>query len=145
MSNPGARIGCAVMIVKDGRVLLGHRHSDPEKASSELHGEGTWTLPGGKVDFGDTLLKTAKKEVMEECGIKVEDLEVISIGDEIIPDKHFVTIGFIAGNFKGEPKVMEPDEITEWKWFELDKLPSPMFFPAKKIIDNYLDKTIYKG
>jgi len=144
MSNPVARVGAAVMVVKDGKILLGHRHPDPEKASSELHGEGTWTLPGGKVDFGDTLLKTVKKEAMEECGIVVDDLEIISIGDEIIPDKHFVTVGFIARKFSGEPKVMEPDEITEWKWFDLDKLPSPLFPPSKKMIENYLEKTLYR-
>ena len=40
---------------------------------------------------------------------------------------------------------MEPDEITEWKWFSLDNLPSPMFFPSQKILDNYLSKTIYKN
>ena len=143
-SDPGARVGCAVMLLKDGKVLLGHRHPDPEKASSELHGEGTWTLPGGKVDFGETLLEAAGREVLEECGIEVGDLEIISIGDEIIPGKHFVTIGFLCRDFSGGPEIREPNEITEWKWFEMDKLPSPMFFPAKKIIDNYLDKRLYK-
>ena len=52
-----ARAGAAVMIVKDGKVLLGKRHDDPEKAGSQLHGEGTWTLPGGKVDFGETIFE----------------------------------------------------------------------------------------
>ena len=144
MENKGARVGVAVMILKGDKVLLGHRHADPVKAGSELHGEGTWTLPGGKVDFGEKLSEAARREVLEECGMDVEALEVISLGDEIIPDKHFVTVGFLAKNFFGEPKVMEPDEITEWKWFDLDDIPSPMFFPAKKIIDNYKDKTLYK-
>lgn len=143
--NKVARIGAAVIIVSNGKVLLGHRHPDPEKASSELHGEGTWTLPGGKVDFGDTLLKTAKKEALEECGIQVDELEIISIADEIIPDKHFVTVGFVARKFSGEPKVMEPDEITEWNWFDLNKLPSPIFPPSYKMIKNYLDKTLYRA
>ena len=39
--------------------------------------------------------------------------------------------------------VMEPDEITEWRWFELDKLPKPTFFPSRRIISNYKHKRIY--
>ena len=144
MLNQGARVGIAVMIIKEEKVLLGHRHPDPEKASSELHGEGTWTLPGGKVDFDEKLADAAKREAFEECGIEVDELQVVSLGDEIIPDKHFVTVGFIAKKFRGEPKVTEPDEITEWKWFDLNNMPSPMFFPAKKVIDNYLDKKLYR-
>lgn len=49
----GAGIG--VMILnKESKVLLGKRHYDPQKADSELHGEGSWTMPGGKLEFGET-------------------------------------------------------------------------------------------
>lgn len=50
--RPG--IGFGVMMLKEGRVLLGKRHEDPEKASSELSGEGTWTMPGGKLNFQES-------------------------------------------------------------------------------------------
>ena len=138
------RVGVGVMLVKGGKVLLGKRHPDPEKASSELHGEGTWTLPGGKMDFGDTLFGAAAREVLEETGIQLKKSDIISVTNERVPDKHFVTIGFIGREFQGEPKVMEPDEITEWKWFGFGELPRPIFFPSEKIIKNYLDKVIYK-
>jgi 8-oxo-dGTP diphosphatase len=39
---------------------------------------------------------------------------------------------------EGEAQVMEPDEITQWQWFALDTLPSPLFFPSEKVIKNYL-------
>jgi len=39
---------------------------------------------------------------------------------------------------------MEPDEITEWKWFDLNNLPSPLYFPSERIIKNYLAKIIYQ-
>jgi 8-oxo-dGTP pyrophosphatase MutT (NUDIX family) len=42
------------MILKDGKVLLGQRHTDAVLASSELHGEGTRTMPGGKMHFGES-------------------------------------------------------------------------------------------
>lgn len=40
-------VGVGVMILHEDRILLGLRHSDSTKADSELHGEGTWTMPGG--------------------------------------------------------------------------------------------------
>jgi len=140
--KPG--VGFGVMILKDGKVLLGHRHEDPEKASSLLHGEGTWTMPGGKLHFQEKLKEGAIREVFEETGIKVKDLEVISISNDIVQDAHFVTIGFLCKDFEGEAEVMEPDEITEWKWFDLNNLPSPLYFPSERIIKNYLAKIIYQ-
>ena len=62
----------------------------------------------------------------------------------MVPDKHFVTIGFLCEDVEGEAQVMEPDEITQRKWFALDDLPQPIFFPSEKVIKNYLDGIIYK-
>jgi len=143
-NNPKPGVGVGVMILKDNKVLLGQRHSDSEKASSELHGEGTWTMPGGKLDFHEGLKEAAVREVFEETGMKVKDIEIISVSNEIVPDKHFVTIGFLCNDFEGEPKVMEPDEITEWQWFDLNNLPSKVFSPSAKILKNYSDKKIYQ-
>lgn len=140
--KPGAGFG--VMLLKGRKVFLGHRHEDPEKASSLLHGEGTWTMPGGKLHFKENLKEGAIREVFEETGIKIKDLRVISVSNDIVSDAHFVTIGFLSEEFEGEPKLMEPNEITEWKWFDLDKLPSPLYFPSEKIIKNYLAKKLYQ-
>ena len=138
--------GVGVMILRDGKVLLGKRHDDPEKADSALHGEGTWTLPGGKIDFKESFEVAAHREVLEETGIRIDkqNLELISVTNDIVEDAHFVTLGFICQNFEGEPQVMEPDEMTEWKWFSLNELPSPLFFPSEKILKNYSDKKVYK-
>jgi len=53
-----------------------------------------------------------------------------------------VTLGFLAKSFEGRPRVMEPDEITEWRWFPLGRLPEPMFPPALKVINNYKNRRI---
>jgi len=137
--------GVGIMLFQNKKVLLGKRHSDPQKASSLLHGEGTWTMPGGKLHFGESFEEAAQREVSEETGIKInkEKLKVISITNDIVKDTHFVTIGLFCKDFSGEPKVMEPDEIIEWKWFSLDELPSPIFFPSEKILKNYLDEEFY--
>ncbi len=139
--KPG--VGVGIMILRDNKVLLGKRHDNPKKADSELHGEGSWTMPGGKLHFKEELKDAAYREVFEETGIIVnkEKLEIISVTNDIVKDAHFVTIGFLCKEFKGEPGVMEPDEITEWKWFELDNLPAPIFFPSEKIIKNFLNFT----
>jgi len=47
-------IGLGVMMLREGKVLLGKRHEDSEKADSELHGEATWTMPGGKLHFEES-------------------------------------------------------------------------------------------
>ncbi|RLI97866.1 MAG: ADP-ribose pyrophosphatase [Candidatus Aenigmatarchaeota archaeon] len=140
MSHP--RVGVGVLLLNDGNVLLGQRHEDPEKADSELHGEGTWTLPGGKLDFHEGIRECAAREVLEETGIKLGSTRVISVSNDTVPDKHFVTIGFLCEDFEGEPKVMEPDEITRWEWFPLDSLPEPIFPPSLKMIENYKNKTL---
>ena len=139
-------VGVGVMIFRNEKVLLGKRHIDPQKADSELHGEGSWTMPGGKLHFGESFEQAVIREVFEETGIKIdkEKLKVICLTNDIVEDAHFVTIGFLCNDFEGEPKVMEPDEITEWKWFSLDELPSPIFFPSQKILKNCLAKEFYK-
>lgn len=143
--KPRPKVGVGVMILKQNKVLLGRRHDDPQKADSDLHGEGTWTMPGGKLDFHETLTDGAFREVAEETSLKVnkDTLQVLSVSDEIVPDNHYVTVGFLCANFLGEPKIMEPDEITEWKWFNIDALPEKVFPPSLKIIKAYLNKKIY--
>jgi len=140
--NKKPRVGVGVMILKDSKVLLGKRHVDLEKAGSELHGEDSWTMPGGKVDFHEELRDAVSRETFEETEIKInkEKLQIISVTSDMAQDVHFVTIGFFCKDFKGEPKVMEPDEITEWKWFDLNNLPTPIFPPSEKILKKYFEK-----
>ncbi len=147
METPKVRVGFGVMILKDNKILLGQRHVDPAKADSELHGEGTWTMPGGKLEFGEDFIQGAKREVLEETGVDIsnEHIEVISLSNDMVPDAHFVTIGLICRAFNGEAQVTEPDEITQWKWFTLDDLPSPLFEPSQKILLNYKEGKFYKN
>jgi ADP-ribose pyrophosphatase YjhB (NUDIX family) len=139
--RPG--VGVAVMVLMQGKVLLGRRNDDPEKAGSLLHGEGTWTLPGGKLDFHERPAEGAVRECLEETGINIKNPLLMSVGNEMVHDAHFITLGFLSSEFEGEPTVMEPEEITEWRWFPLGELPKPLFLPAEKIIKNYINKIIY--
>jgi len=140
-----ARVGIGVIILKDNKILLGKRHSNPEKADSELHGEGSWSCPGGKLEFEENILDCAKREVLEEAGLKADKLKLISVTNDIAYGKHYITLGFLCENFDGEPKIMEPERMVEWRWFSLTELPKPLFIPTMKLIDNYLRGEIYKG
>lgn len=138
-------MGFGIMFLRDGKILLGKRHEDPEKASSLMHGEGTWTMPGGKLHFGEEFRDACVREVAEETGIKIdkEKLKLISVSNDIVTDAHFVTLGFLIEDFSDEARVMEPDEITEWQWFALDKLPERVFPPSQKVLNNYNSKKIF--
>ena len=135
--------GFGVMLLKDNKILLGKRHTDPEKADSALRGEGTWTMPGGKLEFGESFEDGAKREVAEETGIQLNEVEVICINNNKNEFAHFVTIGLLSQDFTGEASVMEPDEIVEWSWFSIDNLPSPMFPPSVDVLENYKSQKFY--
>lgn len=145
MENLRIGVGVGVLVMRNGKVLLGRRNTDPETADSELHAEGTWTMPGGKMHFGESFEEAGCRELEEETGLiaKQESLKVISLANDRVADAHFVTIGLLCESSLGEPEVKEPDEITEWGWFPIDKLPSPVFFCSEKILQRYLDGIFY--
>ncbi len=140
--KPG--LGVGVMILKDNKVLLGLRNPNKEKASSELNGQGTWTMPGGKVEYMEKLVDAAKRELEEETSLIANDLKLICISDDMTDTAHYVTVGFLVNKYSGKIKDMEPETILEWKWFDIDNLPDNMYKPSKKVIEKYLEGIIYE-
>jgi len=135
-------VGIGVMLYRNGKILLGKRNDDPAKAKSLLNGASTWTMPGGKVRFKETFKEAVYRETFEETGIKINNIKLISVTNDITDTYHFVTMGFLCDDFFGEASVMEPDQITEWNWFDFDSLPSPIYSPSEKVIKNYLNNVI---
>ena len=72
-------IGVGVIILKDNKVLLALRNSDEKIADSDIRLEGTWTLPSGKVKFGETFEDTGKRKVKQECNLDIQKIKVICI------------------------------------------------------------------
>ena len=140
--KPGTGVG--VMVLKENKILLGLRNPNKEKASSELQGQGTWTMPGGKVDFMEKLIDAAKRELEEETSLIATKLDFLCISDDITDTAHYVTVGFVAKEYSGDVKAMEPETILEWKWFDLDNLPSNLYKPSAKCIEKYKKGIVYE-
>jgi len=61
------KVGVGVIVMNDGKVLMGKRKG--------AHGEGTWSFPGGHLEFGETLEACALREVAEEVGVNISDIK----------------------------------------------------------------------
>ena len=140
--KPG--VGVGVMVLNDNKVLLGLRNPDKIKASSELNGEGTWTMPGGKVEYMEKLVDAAKRELEEETGLKAKKIDFLCISDDMTDTAHYVTAGFKVSDYSGRVKTMEPETILEWKWFDLNDLPKNMYKPSLVCIEKYKKGIIYE-
>ena len=102
--KPG--LGVGIMVLRESKILLGLRNPDKVKASSELQGQGTWTMPGGKVEFMEKLIDAAKRELEEETSLKATKLDFLCISDDMTDTAHYVTAGFIVREYTGEVKTM---------------------------------------
>jgi 8-oxo-dGTP diphosphatase len=125
-------VGVNVFIVRDGRLLLGKRKN--------IFGDGTWGLPGGHLEPGESMIEAAGRELMEETGLRAEGFEFSNIASECGEGKDHIQIGFATKNVEGDPELKEPDRCSAWDWFALDALPD-VFPPHLTQIENFISKT----
>ncbi len=131
------KTGVGVMLLKDNKVLLGHRLSTI-KDTGGIYEPDSWTFPGGKQEYEETVIETAIRETKEETNLDISDIHVYTATDEFQSDRHYVTIGVISSSYEGELIAMEPNKIDRWSWFDLDNLPDNIYTPSKNMIDEYL-------
>lgn len=139
--KPG--LGVGIMVLNDNKILLGLRNPNKVKDSSELQGQGTWTMPGGKVEFMEKLVDAAKRELKEETSLIATDFDLLCISDDMSETAHYVTVCFTVKEYTGVAQVMEPETILEWKWFDLDNLPENLYMPSAKCIEKYKRGVVY--
>ncbi len=108
------------VVPRGGEVLLVQRRNPPDA--------GLWGFPGGKVDFGETLMAAAERELREETGVSARAVRVLTaldvIGQGAAPDHHFVLIAVLCDWQGGEP--LAADDAQDARWValaDIDSLP----------------------
>ncbi len=129
------RIGVNVFVLRSNKLLLGKRKGV---------GEGSWGLPGGHFEYGESMIGAAKRELLEETSLRAKNLSFLHIvNDPRKDDRHYVHICFLANDVEGEPQVTEPEKCYEWKWFDLSELPKEIFIGHQRLIPAFLKKEIF--
>ena len=127
MDIPRPKVGVAVVIRKDGKVLLGKRKN--------AHGDGTWAFPGGHLEWHEAIEDCAKRETQEETGITIKNIQIGPYTNDFFEkeNKHYITLFVIADYDAGEVQIMEPEKCEAWEWFDWDNFPKPLFEPIQKL------------
>lgn len=122
-------VGIGVFILKDGKVLLGKRKN--------AHGSGSWSLPGGHLEYGETWEECAVRETVEETGLKIYNARFAAVTNDIFESegRHYITIFMKADYPGGEVQLLEPHKCEAWEWFEWSdrELPSNIFLPLENL------------
>lgn len=84
---------------------------------------GTWSRPGGKVEFGERIEAAVEREVEEEVGIKVRAMRLLNVTQYIENGKHWISFGYLVEHLVGTPVNKEPDKHDAVGWFALGGLP----------------------
>ncbi len=123
--------GVGVVVFRNEEVLLVKRKKAPYK--------GQWSIPGGKQRLGETVTKAARRELMEETGVEVNELTLIDVIDIIVPDEegkilyHYIVADYRAHWQSGE--CSPGDDAQDVQWFNLNKLGSiSLLDKTRKII-----------
>ncbi|PKR54278.1 NUDIX hydrolase [Thalassospira marina] len=124
-------IGVGAVVWHDGRVLLIRRGKPPRA--------GEWSLPGGAQELGETVQQTVQREVLEETGIRITNIEFLEIVDLIMPGGangkpryHYTLLDFSA-DANSETTIPIPgDDASEAIWADADTLGDYNLWPVTR-------------
>lgn len=124
---PLPRVGVAVFVLRGGRFLLGRRRG--------AHGAGAWALPGGHLEFGESIEACARREVAEETGLVLTNIRLGPYSNDhfVAEGRHYVTLFVLADAPGGEPTLREPEKCDGWEWRSWSELPEPLFLPLRSL------------
>jgi len=128
MNTQRPKVGVGVLVVKDGKVLLGKRKG--------AHGEGTWSPPGGHLEMNESWETCAAREALEETGATIKNPTFFATTNDIRPDwgTHYITIWIMAEHDRGDICNKEPHKCEGWEWFNWEQMPRPLFQPLETIV-----------
>ncbi len=126
--NQQVQIGTGIIITKGNQVLLIKRKGP--------HGAGTWSTPGGHLDFGETPEQCAAREAKEEVGVDVVEARFRAVTNDIFEEegRHYITLWMDCQTSSQAPFIAAEEEVTELGWFAWDALPSPLFLPLENLL-----------
>jgi len=113
------RVGVGVFVLNsNNQFVFGKRKGS--------HGQDTWALPGGHLELHESFEECAKREVLEETGLKITDVQYLTSTNSprIDGTKHYVTIFMISRllNEGDQPEVLEPDKCEGWQWISWNEM-----------------------
>jgi len=116
VKSPKVGVG-AVIVNKANKILLVLRKKAPEA--------GSWSLPGGKVDYMETIENAIIREIKEELGVDIEITQLVCVTNHIIhsEDVHYVAPTFAAHITNGEVVNREPHALEKVQWFSINEIP----------------------
>lgn len=119
---------CVNAIVKrnDGKVIAIRRKN-----------QNAWSVPGGHLEFGEDIENCAKREVLEETDVVIDNIKIIDITNHphTSTGDHYLFIWIKADYIAGELKNKEPERCYSIEWVNWDKFPEPIFKPLKEMMD----------
>ena len=126
--NEKPSVGVAVILTRDDKVLLMKRKGP--------HGPGTWTTPGGHMEFGETPEQCATREVKEEVGVEITAICFRAVTNDLFQAerRHSVSIWMEGKIRAGEPTVIATEEASEIGWFAWEALPQPLYLPLENFV-----------
>lgn len=100
-----------VVCLRGDEVLLIKRGNPPRK--------GQWSLPGGRLEWGETLHAGALRELAEETGVEAEILGLVDVVDGVMTTRHYIMIDYAARWTAGQP--VAGDDAADARFFPLEE------------------------
>lgn len=124
-------VAVTAVVIKGDKFLAGKR------AMSEVAFPGLWTVPGGKMEPGKTILEHLRDEIREEAGVEVENIFFVGDFSFTRPDRHLVLgLEFGCDYLSGDPKA--GDDMDSMRWLAIEEAEKRNFIPG---VVEYVKKT----
>ena len=120
----------AVIVGRDGRLLLGKRAKDPFR--------GWWEVPGGFVERGEHPAEATVREVREELGIDVVLTGLVGIYLEQSARGESLQVTVYEATTEAVRCTPDPAEVTDWRWFAPEDVPADLAGRHRLRIDDWL-------